>query len=280
MGIRHIQVYDYEDLKREHYYLQGTFSRKLIPIVHDHNFYEIAYVLHGCCRHIVNNRALDMREGEMILLRPGDTHGFSGQSPHTNLLSLSVCEEEMHYFLQAYGAEWIEHLRAEEFPPFFRLTAHQQNEVRTDFERILTLNANERRLRIRILLDKLLQIYLLRVNSANEKSANSHFLDALTQFNTPACIREGVPALLRLTAYSHAHLCRIMKNLLGTTPQKYVVSMRLNLALELLQNSDMSVDAIIEQIGYASPSHFASIFAQKFGMTPSEARRKARMQTV
>lgn len=101
MGIRHIQVYDYEDLKREHYYLQGTFSRKLIPIVHDHNFYEIAYVLHGCCRHIVNNRALDMREGEMILLRPGDTHGFSGQSPHTNLLSLSVCKEEMHYFLQA-----------------------------------------------------------------------------------------------------------------------------------------------------------------------------------
>ena len=71
-----------------------------------------------------------------------------------------------------------------------------------------------------------------------------------------------------------------MKNLLGTTPQKYVVSMRLNLALELLQNSDMSVDAIIEQIGYASTSHFASIFAQKFGMTPSEARRKARMQTV
>lgn len=280
-ALQHLRVVDYADLIHDKYYIQGTFHRTLMATIHDHDFYEINYVLEGGCKHLINNIPLDMTEGDATILRPGDTHGFLSQLPHTNLLSLSICIEEMERFLHAYGDSVTSQICARSQPPIFHLTAHQQNDYRTDFEQILILNQNQRRTRVKIMLDKMLQFYMLYLERPlASNNANAHLLDALAQFNMPEHIREGVPALLRLTNFSHAQLCRVMKSSLGVTPQQYVVSLRLNLALELLQVSDLSLESIISQVGYSSLSHFNMIFTQRFGLTPSEARRKIRVKTI
>lgn len=279
--LHHLRIVDFADLVHDKYYLQGTFHRALMSTIHDHDFYEIAYVLEGSCKHQINDVPVEMAEGDATILRPGDTHGFLSQSPHTNLLSLSVCVEEMERFLHAFGDSVPSDIYTRSQPPIFHLTAHQQNEYRADFEQILILNQKQRLTRVKIMLDKMLQFYMLYLERPLAgNNANTPLLDVLAQFNVPKYIREGVPALLRLSNFSHAQLCRIVKSSLGVTPQQYVVSLRLNLALELLQASDQSLESIISQVGYSSLSHFIAIFSQRFGMTPSEARRKVRVKTI
>ena len=44
--------------------------------------------------------------------------------------------------------------------------------------------------------------------------------------------------------------------------------------------TDMPMEEIGENVGYASFSHFNKIFKEKYGITPSLARKKNRMWTV
>ena len=112
-------------------------------------------------------------------------------------------------------------------------------------------------------------------NTEDARLSRAHFLDALKKFNQPEYIREGVPALLRLSNFSHAQLCRIMKRMLDTTPQEYVIDLRLNLAFQMIQSTTLPLAAIAEQVGYSSLSHFITIFTQKYHITPSMLRKKA-----
>lgn len=277
----HLTVNDYPELFENKYYIQGTFNRVLMAAIHDHNFYEINYVLEGGCSHIVNGIPIKMSVGDISILRPGDSHGFSSQLPHTNLMSLSVCVEEVDRFFYAYGTELQVSLCNASEPPFFHLTAHQQNDFRTEFEQILIMDPLQRRIRIKILLDRALQFYMLRLEHPPFGNAiNSHLTEALARFNSPENIREGVPALLRLSNFSHAQLCRVMKKSLNVTPQQYVVTLRMNLAMELIQDSEIELETIVAHVGYASASHFNMIFTNRFGMTPAQARRKMRMKTI
>ena len=277
----HLTVNDYTELFENKYYIQGTFNRVLMSAVHDHNFYEINYVLEGGCSHLVNGIPIKMSEGDLSILRPGDNHGFPSQLPHTNLVSLSVCVEEVERFLHAYGDDLRIPLCNSPEPPFFHLNAHQQNDFRAEFEQILIMDHVRRRIRMKILLDKALQFYMLRLEHPLFGNAiNSHLADALTRFNSPENIREGVPALLRLSNFSHAQLCRVMKKSLNVTPQQYVVTLRMNLAMELIQDSEIELGTIVAYVGYASVSHFNMIFTNRFGMTPAQARRKMRMRTI
>jgi AraC-like DNA-binding protein len=50
-------------------------------------------------------------------------------------------------------------------------------------------------------------------------------------------------------------------------------------AASLLTDSDMSISAICEQVGYPSPNNFRKMFLRYYGMTPSEYRKQQAMPT-
>ena len=60
----------------------------------------------------------------------------------------------------------------------------------------------------------------------------------------------------------------------GMSPTEYLRDLRLERAAELLANSLMSIKEIGEQVGIRDKSHFTKYFKEKFGITPSDYRRK------
>lgn len=71
------------------------------------------------------------------------------------------------------------------------------------------------------------------------------------------------------------HRSTLMRNVYAVcrqTPREYLVSYRMNKALGLLLNPELSIKEIAEQTGFASPNYFGKVFLNTFGKTPSDMR--------
>lgn len=66
-----------------------------------------------------------------------------------------------------------------------------------------------------------------------------------------------------------SHFCRVFKKATGISPHQYVMKARLERAREMLGESDLSIAAIADMIGFTSQSHFTRAFRQFSGQTPS-----------
>lgn len=88
----------------------------------------------------------------------------------------------------------------------------------------------------------------------------------------------GLQQAAALCALSPAYFSRRFKQQIGMSWSDYVRTHRLHLASRRLLDTDQSITTIAEQLGFSTPSHFGSVFAERFGMPPGEYRRAGRVR--
>lgn len=71
---------------------------------------------------------------------------------------------------------------------------------------------------------------------------------------------------------SHATLNRRMSAVLNTTPNEYIKTKRLAVALHLLKRKGTTPSEVCYRVGFSSPSYFAKCFKEAYGCTPSEVK--------
>lgn len=72
--------------------------------------------------------------------------------------------------------------------------------------------------------------------------------------------------------YNPYHINRIMRKATGTTVHKYLINYRITVAKQLLAESDLSVEEIARQVGFADTSYFSNSFKKVVGCRPSDFR--------
>lgn len=65
---------------------------------------------------------------------------------------------------------------------------------------------------------------------------------------------------------------REFKKIFKDTPAKWVMKKRLNLAIELLENTSLSIKEITYECGFENQTHFSRIFKEKIGVSPLKFR--------
>jgi AraC family transcriptional regulator len=70
------------------------------------------------------------------------------------------------------------------------------------------------------------------------------------------------------------HFTRLFKRATGVPPSQYQIKLRMDAARRLLRETNRSVIAIGNEVGYSNPSHFARIFRKETGLTPSAYRKQ------
>ncbi len=116
--------------------------------------------------------------------------------------------------------------------------------------------------------EKKLRRFLLSARQASPKRNIKRLL------KDPSLWRLPVSDLAVLSGRSLTSFNRDFKRQFETTPQQWLISMRLERALELVKSSSMSVSEISMEVGYDNISHFISLFKKKYGLSPKRMRRE------
>jgi len=77
---------------------------------------------------------------------------------------------------------------------------------------------------------------------------------------------------------TESHFCRVFREFTGETPIVYINKLRINKAIALLNNADLSFAEVAAQVGFADSSYFCRNFKKYTGVSPT-AYCKAREQT-
>ena len=72
---------------------------------------------------------------------------------------------------------------------------------------------------------------------------------------------------------SESTVYHLFQKFLGQTPVSFVNSIRINVAIEYLENSSYSVSRISELVGFHSENHFRRVFSGLTGTTPLKYRK-------
>lgn len=84
----------------------------------------------------------------------------------------------------------------------------------------------------------------------------------------------SIDSIAQSLNYSRNYLYTLFKNNYGTSPQAYLLNLRIQKAKELLTNEqNLSINEIAHAIGYKDPLYFSRVFHKKTGVTPLEYKK-------
>ena len=254
---------------QKNYITQIVKDRRLTDIYHSHDFFELIWFLNGEGTERVNGEKLTSKKGDVLLLRPNDSHCFLSQSDDVMILSLSVKREEFEVFANAFDPRLLSALKKCPKPPHVTLTRP------LDLTR-LPLPEHITEYDSKLLLSLFLNYYIALSDKLDAREKMPKMLEgALAEMNKKDNLRGGIGAFVELSHYSRSHLSRLVREYFGVTLKQYINELRLKSAYSDLILTNKPIEEISEEIGFSSFSHFQKIFKAKFSETPSVVRKNA-----
>ncbi len=128
-------------------------------------------------------------------------------------------------------------------------------------------------------------IQLAQVNTIQIRSRSDDRIDAVLRY-IHENLRETLTneGLAKLCHVHPNHFIRFFRERTGQTPARYIRAQRMEKAMRLLVDSDLSISEIMDRIGCEDLSYFSKQFKQFYAMPPREFRalslRSRRVTTV
>lgn len=102
-------------------------------------------------------------------------------------------------------------------------------------------------------------------------------MHACAQWLTENCEHDiSIADVAQNAAMSERTFLRRFRRQIGTTPSEYLLKARLERSCRLLAESDLPVDKIARRSGMGNGSQLAKLFRKRFGVSPTEYRRRGR----
>ncbi|MEH1164011.1 AraC family transcriptional regulator [Micromonospora sp. CPCC 205539] len=140
-----------------------------------------------------------------------------------------------------------------------------------------------------LMLDHLARIILLQGLRAHAGSAGASahlpaLLDpgvdaALTMMHDDVARNWSVDELARAARMSRSGFAERFKALVGESPARYLLSLRMHSAKQILLKSDRTVSSVAAELGYASEAAFSTAFKRVMGASPRDYRAAGSVDT-
>jgi AraC-like DNA-binding protein len=78
--------------------------------------------------------------------------------------------------------------------------------------------------------------------------------------------------IAKATQVDEAYLCRLFRRYDHQSPHELVTRLRMNKAVELLNDPRLLIKQVATEVGYADPFHFSRTFKRTFGVSPKSFR--------
>lgn len=118
--------------------------------------------------------------------------------------------------------------------------------------------------------------YNIQKNRANKKDEPTQIVFAAVEMIRKEIenVNFNINTIANELYLTPAYFSRVFKRKMGMTCMEFIKNYRINLAKELLQNTDLSIQQISEKTGYATVYYFSQQFKQVTGESPGNFRKK------
>lgn len=86
--------------------------------------------------------------------------------------------------------------------------------------------------------------------------------------------------IVTVSGLSKYHFTRLFHEKMNTTPIQYLTKLRINKAMELLKNEQLTVEAIALKVGFSNGNYFTKVFRSYLGVAPSTFRNNKTFSPV
>ncbi len=125
-----------------------------------------------------------------------------------------------------------------------------------------------------LFLDELIE-YSADRRENDEKKEHDYYIHEAVVYIQQNYQRElSVDEVANFCKLNRNYFSRRFKELIGSTPQEFLIRQRLTSAAELLRLTDLPIKNIADQCGYTNQLHFSQAFKKYYGLPPREWRRQ------
>ena len=254
-------------------------SLATITTPHTHDFFEIFLITKGEAFHRINDKQEIIEEGDLVFIRPKDTHNYEkSDDKNCELINLAFPEITMLKLFEYFGEGFhSDILLMTEFPPKIRLSKFEKDILVNRFEKLNTFRrTNKKKIKteLRILLADIFSRYFTTRDESSNEIIPSWLVKLKSEMERKENFVLGIKKMYDLCERTPEHLSRSFKKYFNESPTDYITNLRLNYAANLLTNSDQDITNISMDCGFENLSHFYHLFKKKFDSSPKEFRLK------
>lgn len=266
---------------------------RFIPIPkHKHDFIELSYVYSGTFVQTIGKKTITLKEGEMCLLDMNIEHSIKAAGKDDIIIN---CLMRKDYF----DTSLITRLSSNDLICDFLVRAIYEskdynnycifksggNSKLKDLMRDLMIEYYDRSICFNEIMDcyivlifsELLKVYQSQEEETivlDKKDSTSNIVEILKYIED----NYMEATLNSVAAKYHFHpnyLGTLIKKSTDKSFREIIHNKKLKHACSLLQNTDLSIEKILNEIGYNNQSFFYKKFKENFGITPQEYRNRA-----
>lgn len=221
---------------------------------HKHNNWELIYCTEKCGKFIFDHMEIPYGVGDIVVIPPDTPHQNVSDNGFTNIhlnIDNTTLPFKQPVMIQDDSNQTILHL--------FSDAHYLYRSDLTDKADFLTSYGN------------LIVHFMIAKQRTHQKSP---IIDQIEQsiLQNYTDINYKLDELLGSMPYCSDYLCRVFRKEKGTTPHKYLNSLRLQSAASMLR-SDYSTSSIAEVAnlcGFRNPLYFSRMFKKTYHVSPSE----------
>lgn len=257
--------------------------------IHGHaDFSELVIVMDGTAEHIVENERFVVKKGDVFVMGRDIRHGYNNAEDfricnimfrpeallngnhdikqYAGFHALFLLEAQIN---DAQGFSSRLKLSHSDFTELERLTDMAMEEYGADLPgkktRLMSLF-----MQIVVMLSRLYDApaKLREIGGMAEAAAfmENHYMEDIT-----------IEQVLEISHYSQRHFIRLFSAAYNTTPQKYLMNIRIRRACVLLRETALPITEVALRCGFSDSNYFSRAFRKVNGITPSQYRNTAEL---
>ncbi|TDC64411.1 AraC family transcriptional regulator [Streptomyces hainanensis] len=239
---------------------------------HSHDFHELAVVTGGTAVHVSGAGERPLARGSVVLLRPGDWHGYRACADlvvHNVYLGSEVLGHELAWLRADFPFAPAPHDPVA-LPPLTGAALALAESSLT----ALAAGGAPRTVRVGLLLCVLGGA--LPPGSGAAARPHPALTAAVRLLEQDVAAAWTVERLAGTAGLSPGRLARLFTRGMGVPPMAYLARLRAERAAALLIETDLPVAAVGRRVGWPDPNYASRRFRHHFGLSPARYRERFR----
>ena len=266
--------------------LSGHFRFLAVP-PHRHDFIEMAYVLNGSLTHIVENKKITLKEGDLLIMNRAATHSVEPCGKEDVMVNIVVLPEFFDRVLDISGLEdspmrrffWDCIVNTDGRPDYLLFNVGEALPIKNLIENLLwtmkkdlPYKQSTNQLTMALLL-QLLQFHAENVKSYQDDTDIIWRVQRYIEVN----YKDGdLKAAAKELNYDYTWLSRAVFQKTGKTFTELMQERRMQQAMYLLKHTDYTVEQICFAVGYTNQTYFYKLFKKIYSTTPKKVRNPSK----